>query len=102
MTIITRYGGVFESHSREYTLDDFYALQLDRMERYDCLKKSVVVIGNDDGSSSDGDEEEEEDDEDEEGVDGIDNDGSEDGGQGAEISPTLEEIDRDKVCIRLS
>jgi hypothetical protein len=53
-------------------LDDFYSLQLDKMDRYVCLKKSEVVIAENDGSSSSGDDsdsnidEEDEDDEQEE------------------------------------
>ena len=46
------YGGIFESRSREYTLDDFHALQLDKMDRFMCLKKAEVVIGGDDESSN--------------------------------------------------
>ncbi|KAI0246941.1 hypothetical protein BJV78DRAFT_1250109 [Lactifluus subvellereus] len=66
------YGGIFERGSREYTLDDFYALALDKMDRYVCLKKSDVIIpleGNDESSGSedddeDGDDSDEVDDED--------------------------------------
>jgi hypothetical protein len=41
---MTSYGGIFERGSREYTLDDFYALALDKMDRYVCLKKSDIII----------------------------------------------------------
>ncbi|KAI0029525.1 galactose oxidase [Vararia minispora EC-137] len=47
------YGGIFERGSREYTLDDFYLLQLDKMERFVCLKKSDVLIPEGEESSSD-------------------------------------------------
>ncbi|KAH9960561.1 hypothetical protein BGW80DRAFT_1362810 [Lactifluus volemus] len=53
------YGGIFERGSREYILDDFYAIALDKMDRYTCLKKSDVAIsleGDDESSSSDDDE----------------------------------------------
>ncbi|KAI0058066.1 galactose oxidase [Artomyces pyxidatus] len=52
------YGGIFERGKREYTLDDFYALQLDKMDRYVCLKASDVVIpaGDSSESSSDSDD----------------------------------------------
>ncbi|KAH9061824.1 galactose oxidase [Lactarius deliciosus] len=52
------YGGIFERGSREYTLDDFYALALDKMDRYVCLKKSDVIIpeGDDESSSSEEDD----------------------------------------------
>lgn len=67
------YGGIFERGSREYTLDDFYALALDKMDRYVCLKKSDIIIpeGDEESSSSEEDDdggdssEDDEDDEDE-------------------------------------
>lgn len=34
------YGGIFENDSREYTLDDFYSLSLDKLDRYTCLRSS--------------------------------------------------------------
>ncbi|KAK0190088.1 galactose oxidase [Armillaria mellea] len=60
------YGGIFEKGSREYTLDDFYSLQLDKMDRYVCLKESGVVIAEgDDASSSESDGDDDDDDEEE-------------------------------------
>ncbi|KAI0078590.1 galactose oxidase [Panus rudis PR-1116 ss-1] len=62
------YGGIFERGSREYTLDDFYSLQLDKLDRYTCLKDSGVTIpaeGDDESSSDDDDDDDDEDDEDE-------------------------------------
>ncbi|KAF8528710.1 hypothetical protein JB92DRAFT_2696907 [Gautieria morchelliformis] len=90
------YGGIFESQSREYTLDDFYALQLDKMERYMCLKKSEVVIGVDDESSSDGEDmdggsDEDDEDEGDEIADQTDEEGE---------SPTLAEVEYDKDELR--
>ncbi|EIW74504.1 galactose oxidase [Coniophora puteana RWD-64-598 SS2] len=58
------YGGIFEKGSREYTLDDFNSLQLDKLDRYVCLKKADVTIPDDDAESSDDDEEDGEDGED--------------------------------------
>ncbi|PPQ88882.1 hypothetical protein CVT25_009117 [Psilocybe cyanescens] len=62
------YGGIFEKGSREYTLDDFYSLQVDKMDRYTCLKKSEVVIpeGEEESSSDEDEDDDEDDDEDEE------------------------------------
>ncbi|SJL15060.1 uncharacterized protein ARMOST_18542 [Armillaria ostoyae] len=60
------YGGIFEKGSREYTLDDFYSLQLDKMDRYVCLKKSGVVIAEGDDESSSGSDDDDDDDDDEE------------------------------------
>ncbi|KAH0834643.1 hypothetical protein J3R83DRAFT_10152 [Lanmaoa asiatica] len=47
------YGGIFELGTREYTLDDFYALQLDKLERFVCLKSSGIVIPTEAEESSD-------------------------------------------------
>lgn len=65
-----RYGGIYERGSREYTLDDFYALQVDKMDRYICLKENNLVLpaeGEDVSSSSesedDSDDEDSEEDE---------------------------------------
>jgi hypothetical protein len=51
-------------------LDDFYFLQLDKLDRYICLRESGVVIAEDEASSSD--EDDEDDDEDTEGEDDLD------------------------------
>ena len=72
---MNRYGGIFERGSKEYTLDDFYALQLDKMEKYICLKKSDVVIpteGEEESSSDEDDGDDDEDEEDEEYGEGSD------------------------------
>ncbi|KAF8815205.1 hypothetical protein BYT27DRAFT_7334057 [Phlegmacium glaucopus] len=59
------YGGIYERGSREYTLDHFYSLQLDKMDKYICLKESDVVIPDGDvESSSDGDDDDDSDDDD--------------------------------------
>ncbi|KAJ3979502.1 galactose oxidase [Lentinula detonsa] len=61
------YGGIFERGSREYTLDDFYTIQLDKMDRFVCLKESGVIIEEGDDESDDEETENgDEDDEDEE------------------------------------
>jgi hypothetical protein len=71
---MTSYGGIFERGSREYTLDDFHSLALDKMDRYVCLKKSDVIVpleGDDVSSSSEDDDDDGDDsDEDEEDGDG--------------------------------
>lgn len=64
--MLHRYGGIFERGSKEYTLDDFYALQLDKLDKYVCLKESDVVLpveGEEETSSDDEDEEDDEEDE---------------------------------------
>jgi hypothetical protein len=67
-----RYGGIFERGSREFTLDDFYALSLDKMDRYICLKESELILpaaGEDESSSEDDEEEDNEDSQDEDDED---------------------------------
>ncbi len=36
------YGGIFEAGNREYTLDDFYTLDLTKLERFTCLKDCPI------------------------------------------------------------
>ncbi|KAH8103145.1 galactose oxidase [Cristinia sonorae] len=55
------YGGIFERGSREYTLDDFYALSLDKLDKYVCLKDSGVVISAEAEESSEDDEDDDDD-----------------------------------------
>ncbi|KAI0628646.1 galactose oxidase [Trametes polyzona] len=67
------YGGIFEKGSREYTLDDFHSLQLDKLDRYVCLKASEIAIADgDEESSSDEDDDEDDSDDDDATVDGRD------------------------------
>ena len=67
-----RYGGIFEKGSREYSLDDFYSIQLDKLDRYTCLKHSGIVIAEEDENSSDEDDGDSEDDDEEEEEDEAD------------------------------
>ena len=87
-----RYGGIFERGSKEYTLDDFYALQLDKMDRYLCLKKSDVIIPveGEEESSSDEDDEDEGDEDDEEGDGDDDGDDSPDAAAHAPVEAETE------------
>jgi hypothetical protein len=96
------YGGIYERGSREYTLDDFYSLQLDKMERYVCLKESGVVISErDEESSSDDDDDDDDDKDEEEEEDGEDEDDADaDDGVGEEGGNTerhASEIDEDAI-----
>jgi hypothetical protein len=59
LSSLVSYGGIFERGSREYTLDDFYSIQLDKLERHTCLKHSGIVIpAEGDEISSDDDDDE--------------------------------------------
>jgi len=66
-----RYGGIFEKGPKEYTLDDFYSLQLDKLDRFTCLKESDISIPV-------GEEESSSDEEDDDGDNDGDNDGDDD------------------------
>ncbi|KAF8609724.1 galactose oxidase [Ceratobasidium sp. AG-I] len=72
------YGGVFERGAREYTLDDFHSLALDKLDRFICLKPCDVQFAENDDSSEDDDDDDDEDDEDE---DEEDDDEDENGGE---------------------
>ncbi|KIJ31420.1 hypothetical protein M422DRAFT_53419 [Sphaerobolus stellatus SS14] len=89
------YGGIYESQSKEYTLDDFYSVNLDKLDKYTCLKKSEIIIGADEESSD------EDDDEDDEDVDDRDTDdeGEEDGDQtnSAQQRMTVDSEDEEMV-----
>ncbi|KDR71068.1 hypothetical protein GALMADRAFT_144144 [Galerina marginata CBS 339.88] len=74
------YGGIYERGSREYTLDDFYSLQLDKLDKYLCLKKSDVVIPDGEVESS-SDEDDDDEDEDDEGTDDEDADDEDEDGE---------------------
>lgn len=77
-----RYGGIYEKGSREYTLDDFYALQLDKLDRYICLKKSDVIIPEgEEESSSDEDNDEDDDDSESDDDESTDVEDANDGGK---------------------
>jgi hypothetical protein len=57
--LLTSYAGILEQGSKEYTLDDFHCIQLDKMDRFVCLRESQIEIpreGEDEESSSDDDD----------------------------------------------
>lgn len=57
LTTSYSYGGILEKGSREYTLDDFHSLALDKLDRYVCLRPVQIEIPETDKeSSSDGDD----------------------------------------------
>jgi hypothetical protein len=91
---MSSYGGIFERGSREFTLDDFYSLALDKMDRYVCLKKSDVIVSLDGDDVSSSSEEEDDDD-----GDDSDEDEEDDGGllSGEEEAPELKEAEEEAV-----
>ncbi|CCF53516.1 hypothetical protein NDA11_005100 [Ustilago hordei] len=50
--ILYVYGGIFESGNREYTLDDFYTLDLTKLDRFNCLQSCPIDALEWDESSS--------------------------------------------------
>lgn len=52
------YGGIHETHDREYTMDDFYQLDLSKMDRFHCLKECPIesLEWNESDSDSDDDD----------------------------------------------
>jgi hypothetical protein len=38
------YGGILEAGNREYTLADFHTLQLDKMDRFKCLREDQMCV----------------------------------------------------------
>ena len=87
---VPRYGGIYERGSREYTLDDFHSLQLDKMEKYLRLKESDVIIPDGDVESSSDDEDEDEDDDSDDDSDEEDEDEDEDEDKKDEDNPDIE------------
>ncbi|KAF9096930.1 hypothetical protein BGX29_008345 [Mortierella sp. GBA35] len=75
------FGGILEVKDREYTLDDFFSLNLDKMTEYICLRasefESQLWLGEESDDEEEGDEDDEEDDEDD---DEDDEDDEEEGG----------------------
>lgn len=85
---MSSYGGIYERGSHEYTLDDFYSLALDKMDRYVCLRKCEIEVptGENDESSSD---------EDDDGSDDEETESSEDEDEEAiEVESAYDDEDR--------
>lgn len=94
------YGGIYEQADREYTLDDFFTLDLVKMTRYRCLRACPIdsLEWHDSESESDGDEDDEDDDEDDEDDDDDDDDEDAPGGdapEGVEFTEETEVHDSD-------
>ncbi|KAG0054590.1 hypothetical protein BGZ83_010887 [Gryganskiella cystojenkinii] len=78
------FGGILEVKDREYTLDDFFSLNLDKMTEYICLRESEfesqLWLGEDSDDEEEGDDDGEDDEEDED--DDDEEDEEEDGEDG--------------------
>jgi hypothetical protein len=42
-SVLYIYGGIVESQNKEFTLDDFYSLQLDKLDRFTCYKECNIA-----------------------------------------------------------
>ncbi|KAG0372311.1 hypothetical protein BGX24_000425 [Mortierella sp. AD032] len=76
------FGGILEVKDREYTLDDFFSLNLDKMNEYICLRASEFESQLWLGEESDDDEEGDDDEDDDEDEDEDDDEDEEDGEEG--------------------
>ncbi|KAI0330708.1 galactose oxidase [Cubamyces sp. BRFM 1775] len=96
------YGGIYEKGSREYTLDDFYSLQLDKLDRYVCLKASEIVIAEGDEESSSDEDDDDSDDDDDETIN--DNESvtvvGEDEEKEVEVLETIQEEEKDSLRVQ--
>jgi len=81
-----RYGGIYERGSREYTLDDFYSIQLDKLDKCTCLKEGAVIVPDVGEETSSSDEDDDEDDE-----SGGEDDSDDEGGEGTLVGDEVEE-----------
>lgn len=85
------YGGIYETGDREYTLDDFYTIDLSKMNKVVCLKE--CPIDNLEWHSSD-EEDEDDDDEEEDEQEGE----TDEEPEGVEDVPMEEEADEDELA----
>jgi hypothetical protein len=74
--ILYIYGGILEVEDKEYTLDDFWSINVEKMTEYTCMKSSEldeqVWLGeqsDDDDEDDDDDDDDDEDDDNDEGED---------------------------------
>lgn len=76
------YGGIHETSQREYTMDDFYTLDLSKMDRFHCLK--ACPIDSIEWKESDSESSEEEDDGNSDSSESNDEEGEEEEPEGEE------------------
>ncbi|GAA6002195.1 Kel3p [Rhodotorula paludigena] len=97
------YGGILEAGNKEYTLADFYSLNLDKMDKYKCLREDRIDSGEWAGSDSENDDDSDSDEDDEgsqsgrsdgeEGEEGEEDDGT------APIETEPMEVDLDELAL---
>ncbi|GAA5911012.1 hypothetical protein JCM6882_006748 [Rhodosporidiobolus microsporus] len=77
------YGGILEAGNREYTLADFHSLNLDKMDRFKCLREDIIDAEEWHGSDSENDDDDDESDD-------------EDGSQSGKSDSEPEEAEEDE------
>ncbi|KAF8799197.1 hypothetical protein BYT27DRAFT_7236407 [Phlegmacium glaucopus] len=93
------YGGIYEHGSRKYTLDNFYSLQLDKMDKYICLKESdVVILDGDIESNSDEDEDKDDDSNDDDDDDNKEEEEERDGDNAGVDKHDEADEEEDELC----
>lgn len=46
-----RFGGILESADKEWTLDDFHSIQLDKLDRFHCFRECIMYVAGQSGAS---------------------------------------------------
>ncbi|KAF9959435.1 hypothetical protein BGZ65_000404 [Modicella reniformis] len=94
------FGGILEIKDREYTLDDFFSLNLDKMTEYVCLRQSEFESQLWLGEDSDDDEGEEDEDGEDEGEEGEEEEEEEDDDdeEDDEKDKEMDKEDRDEAA----
>ncbi|SGY45982.1 BQ5605_C001g00367 [Microbotryum silenes-dioicae] len=89
------YGGILEAGDKEYTLDDFFTLQLDKLDRFNCLRECILEGLDWKGSDSENDSSDDDEDDDGAGSDKSDNETEDEEDDG--IAPAGEDANMEAV-----
>ncbi|KAG0658018.1 hypothetical protein C6P46_006078 [Rhodotorula mucilaginosa] len=89
------YGGILEAGNREYTLADFHSLNLDKLDRFSCLREDKIDAVEWHGSDSENDDDSDSDDDEasQSGDSANEMDEEDDGQAPVEVEPMQVEID---------
>ncbi|BGP24519.1 Kelch repeat-containing protein 3 [Rhodotorula toruloides] len=94
------YGGILEAGNREYTLADFHALSLDKLDRFTCLREDRIDAAEWHGSDSENDDDSDSEDEDGSMSDRSDGEGEDDEDEGqAPVETESMEIEIDELAL---
>ncbi|KAK4056837.1 Kelch repeat-containing protein 3 [Microbotryomycetes sp. JL221] len=80
------YGGILESGDREWTLDDFHTIALDKLDRFNCLRECVIDTAWL-GSDSEDDDDDSSDDENDSDDDKSESEGGDQGDEDDDKAP---------------